>query len=577
MIAHYDPLVIVIRHRFPLPAPPSGSRIKNPIVHMEDTTVSCYECAFVQWCVVSKTASGNEVYVKTDISDPFLGKTLAGKFRIIDFIGQGGMGTVYLAEHETLPRRFAIKILKNDYLTNELFVERFRREAIAASRVVHPNVVYITDFGRLPEGNFYIVMEFLEGTGLDKLLDSQGRIPLSRALPILIQVADALDHMHKMGVIHRDLKAENVLLVEERNRIDVVKILDFGIARLMVPDCTNSRITAHGQVFGTPEYMSPEQASDKPLDGRSDIYALGILAFELVTGQPPFVSEKSSDVLHAHIAQMPPAPSSLVPDQLIPRLFDGVVLRCLAKKPTERYATAGEVRAELMRVQTVLLNMAAHMAQTAEEVRKENQIPTGPRPALAADNPMSFIEMRSIAHETLVELTLRLVEAGLLDISYSRFVDKIMQLENEISSLSAAIAFREQEFEQIRAEYARQENILKYLIMDTSQEIDALTSSVENDKTQYEKILADLRGRLATLQVEKREKIINLNRELEQIRRMNEEKEQQSAALYGKILRTVTIVRQNDVRALQLKFGVLFEKLDRVRMTINQMRQQTGV
>lgn len=515
--------------------------------------------------------------MKTDTSDPFLGKTIAGKFRIIDFIGQGGMGTVYLAEHETLPRRFAIKILKNEYLTNELFVERFRREAIAASRVVHPNVVYITDFGRLPEGNFYIVMEFLEGTGLDTLLDSQGRIPLSRALPILIQVADALDHMHKMGVIHRDLKAENVLLVEERNRIEVVKILDFGIARLMVPDCTNSRITAHGQVFGTPEYMSPEQASDKPLDGRSDIYALGILAFELVTGQPPFVSEKPSDVLHAHLAQMPPAPSSLVPDQLIPRLFDGVVLRCLAKKPTERYATAGEVRSELMRVQTMLLNMAAHMAQTAEDVHRENQIPTGPRPALAVDNPMSFIEMRSIAHETLVELTLRLVEAGLLDLSYSRFVDKIMQLENEISSLSAAIALREQEFEQIRAEYARQENMLKYLIMDTSQEIDALAFSVETDKTQYEKILVNLHGRLATLQVEKREKIINLNRELDQIRRMNEEKEQQSAALYGKILRAVHIIRQNDVRALQLKFGVLFEKLDRVRMTINQMRQQTGV
>ncbi len=515
--------------------------------------------------------------MKTDISDPFIGKTIAGRFRIIDFIGKGGMGSVYLAEHETLPRRFAIKILKSEYLTNELFVERFRREAIASSRVVHPNVVYITDFGRLPEGSFYIVMEFLEGTGLDKLLDSQGRIPLSRALPILIQVADALDHMHKMGVIHRDLKAENVLLVEERNRVDVVKILDFGIARLMVPDCTNSRITAHGQVFGTPEYMSPEQASDKALDGRSDIYALGILAFELVTGQAPFLYENPADVLHAHLSQMPPAPSSLVPDQLIPRIFDGVVLRCLAKKPAERYATAGEVRAELQRVQTVLLNMAAQMAQTAEGTQRENQVPTGPRPALAPEERMSFMEMRSIARETLVELALRLVEAGLLDISYSRLVDKIIQLENEVSSFSAAIALREQEFERIRAEYARQENMLKYFIMDAAQELEALTAASETERSQYEKLLADLRARLGALQVEKREKIINLNRELEQIRKLNEEREQQSAALYGKILRAVYIVRANDLRATQLKFGVLFEKLDRVRTTINQMRQQAGI
>jgi len=521
--------------------------------------------------------------VKPSNNEPLIGKTIAGRFRIIDFVGRGGMGTVYLAEHETLPRRFAIKILKSEYLTNELFVERFRREAIASSRVVHPNVVYITDFGRLPEGNFYIVMEFLEGMGLDKLLETQGRIPLTRALPILIQLADALDHTHKMGVIHRDLKAENVLLVEERNRVDVVKILDFGIARLMVPDCTNSRITAQGQVFGTPEYMSPEQASDKSMDGRSDIYSLGVLAFELVTGQPPFLNENPADILHAHLSQMPPPPSALVPDSHIPRVFDGVVLRCLAKKPSERYATAGEVRADLQKVQTVMLNLASQLAQLPETPHREHAVEILPRPPEAAtdERGMSLIEMRTAVHETLLELTLRLVEAGILDISYSRVIDEIIHNENEISSFQATIALREQEFEQIRSEFARQESALRYSILDLTQEIkqhSGPTTTLERmaRKNELTNQVDSLKSRLGAIQVEKREKIIRLNRELEQYRHLNEDREIKSASFYSTILEALHQVRAQDPRASQLKFGMMFEKLDRIRNNMEALRQHTG-
>lgn len=521
--------------------------------------------------------------MKPTTPDPLIGKTIAGRFRIIDLLGKGGMGTVYLAEHETLPRRFAIKVLRSEYLANELFVERFRREAIASSRVVHPNVVYITDFGRLPEGNFYIVMEFLEGTGLDKLLESQGRIPLTRALPILIQLADALDHTHKMGVIHRDLKAENVLLVEERGRVDVVKILDFGIARLMVPDCTNSRITSHGQVFGTPEYMSPEQASDKALDGRSDLYSLGVLGFELVTGQPPFLSENPTDILHAHLQQMPPPPSSLVADSHIPRVFDGVVLRCLAKKPGERYATAGEVRADLLKVQGVMMNLASQLAQLPEppQMQRPVELPRRAVDSTAELRTMSLLELRALAQETLVELTLRLVEAGLLDIAHHRIVDDIIHVQNEITSFQGTIAVREQEFERIRAEFNRQENALRYSILDLTHEIKQLsgaTTTLERlaRKNELTTQVDSLKERLAALSSEKREKIIRLNRELEQFRHLNEEREQASAGYYSSILEALNQVRVNDPRASQLKFGMLFEKLDRIRANMDALRQPSG-
>jgi len=522
--------------------------------------------------------------LKSNPPDPLIGKTIAGRFRIIDLVGKGGMGMVYLAEHETLPRRFAIKILKSEYLTNELFVERFRREAIASSRAVHPNVVYITDFGRLPEGNFYIVMEFLEGVGLDKLLETQGRIPLTRALPILIQIADALDHTHKMGVIHRDLKAENVLLVEERNRVDVVKILDFGIARLMVPDCTNSRITSHGQVFGTPEYMSPEQASDKSLDGRSDLYSLGVLAFELVTGQPPFLSENPTDILHAHLQQMPPPPSSLVPDFHVPRVFDGVVLRCLAKKPGERYATAGEVRNDLQKVLGVVLNLASELARLPEapQLGRPVEAPS-PRPAegTAELRTLSLLELRALAQETLVELTLRLVEAGILELSCSHTVDEIIHVQNEITSFQATIAVREQEFERIRADFNRQENALRYSILDLSHEIRQLsgaTTTLERiaRKNELSAQLESLKERLAVIVAEKREKIIRLNRELEQFRHLNEEREQASAGYYSSIYEALNQARANDPRASQLRFGMLFEKLDRIRSNMDALRLQTG-
>ncbi|MDY0004195.1 MAG: serine/threonine-protein kinase, partial [Polyangia bacterium] len=294
------------------------------------------------------------------------GQVVAGRFRIESVIGEGGMGMVYLARHLTLRRQVAIKVLKGDYDSDEAFVERFRREAVAASQVAHPNVVAIMDFGQLEDGALYIVMEYLEGVGLDQVLDASGAQPLSRVLSIMIQLADAMDTSAAAGVVHRDLKPENVMLCDVRGRRDVVKLVDFGIAKLLSPEHRGKRSTLSGQIFGTPEYISPEGAMDLEVDGRSDIYSLGVLAFELATGDVPFVGE-GSEVLRMQVQKPPPTPSSRMPRRLIPPAFDGIVLRCLAKRPEERYQTAAAFCRDLLKLRGQLAGMAVNLLGPAGE------------------------------------------------------------------------------------------------------------------------------------------------------------------------------------------------------------------
>jgi serine/threonine-protein kinase len=280
------------------------------------------------------------------------GQIVAGRFHIDGIIGEGGMGTIYKARHVKLPRTFALKLLKPALADDADFVARFLREAVAASQVIHPNVVYVTDFGQIEDGTYYIAMEYLEGVGIDVVLEREVRLPLDRALDILIQLADALDYCHGRDIVHRDLKTENILLCTIHGRHDVVKLVDFGIARMIGSELTQWQITQGGVIFGTPEYLSPERVLDADVDGRSDIYALGIIAFELVTGDPPFTG-KYTELLKAHITAEPPTPSSRLAEPL-PPAFDALVLKCLAKKPEERFGTCGELLHELLRIRGAL-------------------------------------------------------------------------------------------------------------------------------------------------------------------------------------------------------------------------------
>ena len=267
--------------------------------------------------------------------DEHVGAVFAERYEVLERIGEGGMGMVYLGRHVTLDRAIALKVLKPDLSENEEVVERFLREARAASRIGHEHIVDIIDVGRTASGITYFVMERLEGQELESLLDREGRLPWARARGILIQVARALGAAHQAGVIHRDMKPSNVFLIERGGNPDYVKLLDFGIAKIE----GQAGLTQTGMIFGTVGYMAPEQAMGAQVDHRIDIYALGCLAFEMLVGRLPFEHKDPHKVLDMHIETLPPRPRALAPYADIPSAVEELILQALAKAPEDRLQT----------------------------------------------------------------------------------------------------------------------------------------------------------------------------------------------------------------------------------------------
>ncbi|WP_146156098.1 serine/threonine protein kinase, partial [Enhygromyxa salina] len=266
--------------------------------------------------------------------DELIGVVLAERYKVLDRIGEGGMGAVYVGQHVTLGKRVALKVLKQELCYDQTIVERFLREAKATSRIEHENVVDILDFGHTPGGSAFFVMEFLRGQELTQLIEQVGRVPWYRAKRILIQLCHGLGAAHDEGIIHRDMKPGNVFLIKRGGRSDFVKILDFGIAK--VED--EAALTRAGMVFGTAAYMAPEQATAGELDGRADMYALACMGFEMLTGRLPFSAKHPIKMLNCHIREPASSMRTLVPEAEVPEAVDAVILRALAKLPDERYA-----------------------------------------------------------------------------------------------------------------------------------------------------------------------------------------------------------------------------------------------
>lgn len=256
------------------------------------------------------------------------------------------MGEVYGVEHCVLGRRYALKVLKTAMQTDAVLVERFRREARAASRLDHPNIVYITDFGQMDDGRLYLTMEFTPGRELREEMNAwrPKRLPLERSYVILTQIADALTAAHEAGVVHRDLKPENIMLCSDWSQGYQIKILDFGMAKIM-GDSEDYQLTKQGEIFGTPAFMAPEQASGSAVDHRTDIYTFGVLGFELCTGRLPFEYDNIVRMLRAHQRERPPNPSDCVPAGAapLPAELERLILRCLEKDPARRPQSASEI------------------------------------------------------------------------------------------------------------------------------------------------------------------------------------------------------------------------------------------
>ncbi|HKQ69746.1 MAG TPA: serine/threonine-protein kinase [Polyangiaceae bacterium] len=306
-----------------------------------------------------------------------VGKVLSERYRIEALLGEGGMGAVYLAEHVLMHKRLAVKVLHPEMTRMPEIVARFEREAMAAAHIEHPNVAAATDFGKLDDGAFFLVLEYIEGTNLRDLI-AKGPLPSDDALHIAYQIGSALLRAHALGIVHRDLKPENVMLVERDGDTQFVKVLDFGIAKVPVGELSRRDasapsgqvLTQLGMVYGTPEYMAPEQALGQEVDARADLYGLGVILFEMLAGVRPFEAESKVALLGMKVTSDPPSMASKNPDVCVSPALEAIVKRLLDKEASARFQDAREL-------------LEAIESSNIGTLRTEHRRPGLPTPAFA--------------------------------------------------------------------------------------------------------------------------------------------------------------------------------------------------
>lgn len=281
--------------------------------------------------------------------DPYIGTTFDHRYKIDKLLGEGGMGFVYLARHKVIDKKVAVKVLRAEMAKDREILERFLQEARAASSIGNPHIIDISDFGDLPDGSTYFVMEYLDGQSLVQFNDKNNRQPFDVIAKIAIQMANGLAAAHEAGIIHRDLKPENIFVVTRGLDKHFVKILDFGIAK--VATSGENKLTRAGAVFGTPHYMSPEQAAGSPLDHRTDIYSLGVMLYEMVSGLLPFTADNFMGILSQHMYQAPPPLGKLNLEPCCPAELEAIIFKCLSKAPDDRYPDMTALSADLQRFQ----------------------------------------------------------------------------------------------------------------------------------------------------------------------------------------------------------------------------------
>ncbi|MCC6744785.1 MAG: protein kinase [Acidobacteria bacterium] len=317
--------------------------------------------------------------------DNLVGKVLDGKYRIDALHGSGGMGAVYRATQVNLERTVALKVVRGDFLKDAIVTERFKREALAVARLKHPHIVTVYDFGIVQEGGAYLVMEFLEGRTLRIEIQNRSKLPIGPAVDIMRQICSAVHAAHSEGIIHRDLKPDNIFLESTRDGSVLVKILDFGVAKLRQNTADLARsadLTMSGMMLGTPIYMSPEQCQGEPFDARADIYSLGCVFYEMVAGRPPFLGNSPSALIIKHASESPKPPSTHSPT--IPQGLENAILKALEKNPGDRFQTAMDLGRALAAV-WVPLDTQTSFPPVADQARSTSESPARPKTEMVKD------------------------------------------------------------------------------------------------------------------------------------------------------------------------------------------------
>jgi len=335
---------------------------------------------------------------ENETRDPYIGQTVAQKYFIHQLLGGGGMGQVYKATHLTLERPIALKILKRSLLADESIVQRFHREARLASRLNHPNSISLIDFGQTEDGTLFIAMEYLGGRNLLKLISDEFPLDPRRVVKILSQVLAALTEAHALGILHRDLKPENVMIESRHDETDFVKVLDFGIAKIRDSDDPGApRLTQAGMVCGTPGYMSPEQTRGDDLDPRSDLYSVGVILYELLTGKLPFEAKTPQTLATKVLFEAPIRASERRPDLALPPDLEALAMRALSTDPGGRPASAEEFRRELLACAGERVTPPfPHTTVILDRTKKLTPRPAhpSPAPAMRTVSPVPQLEKR---------------------------------------------------------------------------------------------------------------------------------------------------------------------------------------
>jgi hypothetical protein len=408
-----------------------------------------------------------------------IGTILHDRWRILAELGRGGMGEVYLAEHIALGRKEAIKILNPALAIDPQFVSRFRREARAVNRLRHPNIISIYDFGQLADNRFYLSMEYAEGESVYRKLKMAGRFDIPRALHVLGQLAYAVHHAHSRGVVHRDLKPDNLILVGDD---ETVKVLDFGVAKIVASDDQESMaLSSSNLIWGSPRYMSPERVRGVGNDPRSDLYAIGVMAFELVVGLPPFMGTPD-EVIRMHLKQAPVPASSQRALGDVPPELDALILRCMAKKTDERFQTAAEVFAALTKV-------PGYPNPKGESRRRF--VPVARRPISLEDGEgRGFDNVRG----ALRQVAEALIDQGIDKAGLVSGVAQLRDREQALAGVEAAQDALEHEAVALRETLGDRETSLRFAIGELQ-----YTAKLPGAPPELTEQITELQGRLSTV------------------------------------------------------------------------------